>query len=628
MRSLLRSSFFALAVAGFFGLNIATGAEAPEVLGIAARVERPVLLVSTGMDGRAYAWTGLQQNRLKAMLIRVDVKTGEAATLDITSLGAGEQAPVLWQAPGSDKVIGFAGKPPRFIEIEPKAMSFRALSPPISGKAHYWLKGTDAGRGQFLVGLYPGARLVGWDVHASRLLDYGSFATDSRQQYLLSPVASLPEKSGGSIVYCPVGLARRELWAMNLDDGKKQQILPARLHEATGSLNLRRGIDGSVYGSLGEHHFRCFPDRIELVAEIPSESPAGRSATGTHFTHFEKDGSLVGVDREGASHRVPTRGFPVAGAMIFSLPLEFEGKLYGSTWKPQALFAVDLETGTITDHGRRGTGRVQIYDILPAPPGLILGSYTGGYIDLLPTPGATEWQLLASLDKAGEQERPVQLARGADGAIYAASLPIKGRLGGALSRISPDGRAVAVHRHVVRNQSVSSVVAIPDTSLLFCTTTVRGGSSSIPTEKEASIFLWDTKTQTKVKQAEPIAGAAEYHRAIALDRETVFCLASDGRYAIWSVSQARAIRSGRVISKGFKYPYVNPVPLWGGREVLLFGAAQLEVVNVDTGHSRVVLSFPELSKTTGLYARANGSFYYGIGDTLYRRQLVLPERAP
>ena len=104
MLSLLRFSFFMLAVASFFGLNTANGKEASRVLGIAARVERPVLLVSTGADGRAYAWAGLQQNQLKAMLIRVDVETGEAATLDITSLGAGAVSYTHLTLPTTERV--------------------------------------------------------------------------------------------------------------------------------------------------------------------------------------------------------------------------------------------------------------------------------------------------------------------------------------------------------------------------------------------------------------------------------------------------------------------------------------------------------------------------------------------
>ncbi len=106
-------------------------ASAPaQVLGVAGRAERPVLLVSDGESGKTYAWTSVQLGNVKATLIRADVESGETKMLDLTPLGAGEQAPVLWKAPEGKKIVAFAGKPPRFIEVETEAMT---LAPHLRG---------------------------------------------------------------------------------------------------------------------------------------------------------------------------------------------------------------------------------------------------------------------------------------------------------------------------------------------------------------------------------------------------------------------------------------------------------------------------------------------------------------
>jgi hypothetical protein len=335
-----------------------------------------------------------------------------------------------------------------------------------------------------------------------------------------------------------------------------------------------------------------------------------------------KDGRIASVDAFGARQYLPT-GFPEVGAMIYSLPVEFEGKLLGSTWKTQGLFSYDLATGKIKDYGSLASGKIQIYDILPTPEGLYLASYTGGYIDLLPSLESQSIRRLAHLDKEGAQERPIQMARGTDGAIYVASMPIKAQLGGALSRVTTEGD-VTVHRHIVPNQGITSIVAIPGTPLLFCTSTIQGGSSAIPSEKEARTFLWNTDSQTKVKEMRLIPETKAYHRALATDDGLVLCLGDDGSFVIWDSSKEHVKHSGRLKSSRFKAPFINPIPIWDGRHAIIYGTTTIETINLDTGASEIVLKWPEMEKCTGFYTRPNGTLYYGMGQTLYRRKLSQP----
>jgi len=84
-----------------------------------------------------------------------------------------------------------------------------------------------------------------------------------------------------------------------------------------------------------------------------------------------------------------------------------------------------------------------------------------------------------------EQERPVQMARGADCAVYIVSIPIKGQLGGALTRLEPQTKKLEVHCNIIPNQSILGVAALPNSSLLIGASGIQGGSSAVPSEKEA-----------------------------------------------------------------------------------------------------------------------------------------------
>jgi hypothetical protein len=77
-----------------------------------------------------------------------------------------------------------------------------------------------------------------------------------------------------------------------------------------------------------------------------------------------------------------------------------------------------------------------------------------------------------------EQERLYALVPGPDGHLYIPSVPTKGQLGGALTRLDPSTLEYAVYRGIIPNQSVTSVAAAPETGEIFGTSDVRGGTSA------------------------------------------------------------------------------------------------------------------------------------------------------
>lgn len=107
----------------------------------------------------------------------------------------------------------------------------------------------------------------------------------------------------------------------------------------------------------------------------------------------------------------------------------------------------------------------------------------------------------------------MQLTLGTDGNIYTGTIPVKGILGGALVKIDPDDLSVKVWRDIIPQQSIISVVSVPATREIFFTSNIRGGSSSIPTKKEAVVGLWDIKGEKVVWQGTPVPGTTGYGQA-------------------------------------------------------------------------------------------------------------------
>jgi len=590
-----------------------------EALGVAARVPHDITLAA---DGRA--WFG-EQNRILRRLVRVDLKTGKSTILDLTSLGVSNPT-LLWRIPGKDKLLAFTGTPPRFLEIAPETLTFREVSPPLA-QDEYWLKGTADAAGTVFVGLFPRARLVSYDARNGKFRDYGTIAEDKRQNYLNSPVVS----ADGATVYCPVGLWRSELWAVDAASGEKKQILPEDSVVEGGTVSIFRGMDGEVYGKLGggakSAQFVCRPDRIEFVGQPPAVDLSAVTFEGRTYLTILPDGRIESADANGARSFLQT-DYDSAGAEIFSLPTVSDGKLLGSTIKKAALFAVDLKTGKIENLGKKSSGNIQIYDILPWGQELILSSYTGGYIDRLPglSAGTGAEQLVQLSLPPWEQERPVQMARGADSAVYIASIPIKGQLGGALTRLEPDTKKVEVHRGIIPQQSILSVAALPDSPLLVCASGIQGGSSALPSETEGCVFFWDTAKREIVHHARPIPGATDYVRVLPLDDGSVFCLASDGRYAFYEFAERKVTRSGLLKSGTLLLPFVNPVLVGPKREIVVYGTSSICAIHPQTGESRVLLAAPDMAASRGFYTTEDGMLYYGIGDTLYRRALNLANK--
>jgi outer membrane protein assembly factor BamB len=484
--------------------------------------------------------------------------------------------------------------------------------------ASYWLGSTVGPDGRFYVGSYPAAQLVCCDPATGKVEGLGRIPTDEKERYLIHPAVS-----DDNVVYCPVGLHHMELWAYDVKTKTKRQILPEELTQAQGAPQVWLAADGQVYGSAGSAKFRCRPDGIEL-GETKPRGPARITKTAGDIAvgNVDDEGKLALTDtKTGETTRLQT-SYEGRTSEIYSVGCERDGKIYGATISPANSFSYDPATGELTDMGRISGGRIQVYDTISLPQGLFLCSYMGAHVDLFdPARPRKKGENPRYLGRVAGQERPVQWCLGPDGKLYFGTVPAKGRLGGTLTRVDPDQLAIESWPDLIPHQSIMYVAPVPETGELFCASSVQGGSSAIPTEKEACVFLWDTKTESVVFRANPVPGTRYYGRAIRAKTGIVYGLAGEKYYAFDPVKR-EVVFTGDLPATGAHFPGLSDEPVGPGG--LIYGLAGDAVYAIDPAdHSaRVIARHDSLKRVRGFLVTQAGDLYYGAGPTLMRCRLL------
>lgn len=593
-----------------------------EALGEPVRVRDLTLSVITqDPEGFYVAWPGFREPSLgKAALVGVRTDTGDIIWNDLSQYGEG----FVTLTRGADgNIYAYAGNPGCFLRYDVARRELQDLGVPAD-PASYYPSGAIGPDGRFYVGSYPRATLVCCDTRTGKIENLGRIATDERQFYIYPTVAV----SDDNVVYCPVGLHHMELWAYDVRTGNRKQILPPELTELQGAPTVWTGADGQVYGKGGNTVFLCQPDRI-VTGRTESERGKKPLLAGDKLVGaIDGAGKLSLTDaRTGEVTSLQTR-YEGRRARIASVSCERDGKVYGSCLHPARSFCYDTRTGSLTDLGILATGQHMVYDTISLPEGLFLCSYFGAHIDVYdPARPIVKGTNPRYLGNASGHERPIQWCLGPDGMLYVGTEPVKGRLGGALVRVNPKDLSLRVWPTPISNQSIEYIAAIPETGEVFCTTSIRGGTSAIPTEKEGCAFLWDTKREEMVFRAEPVHGTQTYGRAVRARNGLIYGLASEKYYA-FDPKTRTVLFIGDLPVKDLHFPQLNREPV--GPRGLLYGLGDDAVFSIDPAdHSaRIVARDPSLGSpgergAFGFYVTQDGVLYYGSEATLMRCKLPL-----
>ncbi len=498
--------------------------------------------------GMQEAWASFETSDRFA-LVGVRLDDGRVTWVDINQFGEpptrSRHAQMISAADGN--LYAFVGVPGRFLKYDVTKRELIDLGVPAE-KGSYW-SGSDVGPdGKFYIGTYPNTELVCCDPAPGKVENLGRLTQDERVKYVFHPVVS-----DDGVVYCPVGLHHGELWAFDTKNGGRRQILPEPMMRKQGKPEVWRGKDGRVYGEWAGVKFRCTPDAIVSGETSPVSPRANPRFVGDLVvSDIDSDGKLK-LTRGGKTSFLQTE-FAGAPRTVFSVSYERDGRIYGGTVSPANTFCYDPATAKFTDFGQISGGPIQIYDTLNHGRGLFISSYmnaSGDFFD--PAAPMKQGVNPRRVVKLEGHERPMQEIIGPDGMLYTGTVPSKGLLGGALLRVNPSDLSHRLFPNIVFHQSLLRLVSVPQTGEVLGVTSISGGSSAIPTEKEGCLFLWDCKQEKVVFTVSPLPGIKAYGAVVRAADGLVYGVAANKFYAFDPVAR-KTVFTGTLPVKGLHFP--------------------------------------------------------------------------
>lgn len=587
--------------------------------------------VAQDPEGRYVAWGTIEAAGQQA-IFGAYLDNGETIWMDMAPY---RPMHFILHPTSNGDIYAYGGAPGHFFKFDWKLKKFVDLGIPAE-KSGYLL-GYAAGKdGRIYVGVGPEARLLCLDPKTDKGVDLGRMSDDPRQAYLLNLAVSDED-----VAYCPVGLHHPELWAYDIQTGQKKQLLTPELQASMAEKKIPMARvwlekDGRVFADLAGKVGLCKPDAIDF-----NETSLGRrgglntrpekanplSAGDEVVSPTMSEGKLEITNSKTKQARTVQSKVTGLGVAIYSLGSELDGKLYGGGLKPAKTFEVDLATGQMRDLGVLGLGKTQVYHVLAHGGGLYQSSYAEGSITYYdpkqPIEKGVNPKEIITLAKTDDQERAQELVVGPDGMIYAGTIPVKGQLGGVLLRIDPADKSTKVWRNLVPNQSLISMESVPATGEMFVTTTIGGGSSAIPTEKEAVAFLWNCKEEKISWQGKPVPGAISYGKAVLARNGLLYGLVDRGaKYYVFDPVKRETVYVADLPRKDVRWRGLFRHP--AGPDGFIYGSAKGVIFAIDPNDNSVktIAKHESLEATEGdIYVTDNGVLYYSSDADMWRVDL-------
>lgn len=580
-------------------------------------------------------YLNFRQEADKLFLVAIDPDSGESQQFQSP---AGTGAWGLIVGPDDKIYLGtHEGPDPedsgRILVFDPKQpeKQIQIVGRPSETETYLWMFTT--GEDGLIYGCtYPSAKLVSFNPITGEMADLGIM--DESQMYTRS-ICTGP----GGLIVVGVGFGSANVIAYDPATGEHQSILPEeyRNDPAQTVATVWRGVDGNAYISAtrmevlngdpenGEIKrptsvtLRVKEDRtVEEVANPPAAVDTLTLRDGRRVNNPTLDGTYDLVHPDGT---VEERRFEYTGAgsgifMVSNGPMK---RIYGGTYMPNELFWYDPATDALENPGNPTEVGGEIYSMLDHQGTLYVCAYPGSFLSKWDPAQPWNYGRETTNNPRGfgplgpGHLRPRAMIHGPDESIYIGSYPEYGKHGGSLGVWDPkQDRLVENYHHLIKNQSIVSLVFDPETKLVFGGSSTQGGGGTKPMEPEAKFFAFDPTMKRLALEEAPYPGASSIRTLCRVGRQ-VFGVSNDDDLFVYDVDR-RAFTHRSKLGVGS----VLDCSLAPWTDGMLYGLSSNQVFRLDpaTCEVTVLAEYPDGIRTG--FAIDEHGIYFGHGAELIR----------
>ncbi len=453
---------------------------------------------------------------------------------------------------------------------------------------------------------FPSAKLVRFDPATGKGEDLGRM--DPTELYARQVAAD-----DQGFVYVGIGMEKRHLVAYEIATGEHRDILPPE-SAGGGQASVLRGDDGVAYGGAGDQPLRLDGWKAIPIpaAQVHGEGPL-RLADGRTVAY---DGHTVSVTdpKTGQTEKHDT-GYQGKSQWLFRIGLGPDGRLYGSTAMPIHFLEADPDSDQWEELGQPGGG--EFYSFLAWKDVLIGAAYSAQAPVMVYHPGkpwapdtkptGNPWLIHYEGENAGW--RPMAMIAGPGDKVYLGAVSGYGLLGGPICVLDPATGKVDQYLHVVKDQSVVALAALPDGRIVGGTT-IGGGGGSHATQTEAKLFLWDPVKREKLFETVPVPGEGSI-TALAVGKDGMVYGFAGATLFVFDPKTQKVINSAPHGLGGVHYNAVFPGP-----DGNLYGLASNAIFTIDpaTRRAKIIATYP--GSIHGGYAIRGREIFFTSGPQI------------
>jgi hypothetical protein len=470
---------------------------------------------------------------------------------------------------------------------------------------------TTAPDGKIWGGTFPSTHLFSYDPKTGEREDFGR--TDPDQFYCY------PTAGEDGLIYCAIQFEKMDIVVFDPKQ-KKRHSLIAPAERKAGRISLVKGKDRKIYVKLSTQDawFEIVEgERLVPVSQADIPFPEKSLPDGRRFSLADHNLLRIQNPVTKEERTIPLK-VEASGSYLFVVGTGPDGRIYGSSMLPLRLFVFDPEKDVHRNLGRASFVNGEIYSIGSLDGKLYLCSYPEGRLSVYDPRkpfqfGDREDSNPRELVSMGEAlYRPRAMVAGPHGRIYIGGYPDYGLMGGAMGVYDPKTNEKRIYRHLIQNQSIASLAYLEKLDLIAAGSSIRGGTGTRATEKEARLVLWDPKEEKKVFEMVPVPEAKTVLSLVSTRDGIVFGITDNEKVFVFDAEM-------RVTKKTFDLGFVNPleISLQSGPDGKLYGLTREAIFVVDPENDRVsFLANPPTPIDSGM-AILGRKIYYGSGANLW-----------